>query len=395
MMIGQNYIAMKDVLFGVGVFCEQNKNYKNLRLGLITNNAATNAKGNSSRLALQEAGFSITRLFSPEHGLSAAGEDGAHQSNHTDALTQLPVTSLYGDYLSPTAADIAAIDMLLFDIPDVGCRFYTYLWTMTLAMEACARWRKPFVVLDRPNPTGANLLHAEGPWLDEASCSSFIGRWNIPVRHSCTLGELANFFAATRIKDLDLRVIKVQHWNRNETMTTAGWHFVPTSPAINDAATALLYPGMGLLEGILINEGRGTATPFKRMGAPWMDGKKMNDAFKQLQLPGIEARATNYIPAEGMHAGALCHGLQFSVTDEESFRPVSTGLLLMQKVIQLYPGACRQRLYPTVANPAGTGHLDKLTGIKDSIEKLKSGELLSMTGVHEEWTAMIKPYLLY
>ncbi len=386
---------MKNVLFGVDIFCEQGKNYKNLRLGLITNNAATSCKGKSSRQALLEAGFNITKLFSPEHGLSAAGEDGAHQSNHTDALTKLPVISLYGDHLSPTAEDLAAIDMLLFDIPDVGCRFYTYLWTMTLAMEACARWQKPFVVLDRPNPTGANLRQAEGPWLDEANCSSFIGRWNIPVRHSCTLGELANFFAATRVKNLDLRIIKVQHWNRTETSSIAGWHFVPTSPAISDPVTALLYPGMGLLEGILVNEGRGTATPFKRMGAPWMDGGKMHDAFKALQLPGIEAAITHYIPAEGVYAGALCHGLQFSVTDEEGFLPVKTALLLMQKIIQLYPDVCQPRLYPTVANPAGTGHLDKLTGVKDSFEKLKTGELLSMTNLQQEWAAIITPYLLY
>ena len=391
----QNYFAMKNILFGIDVFCGQSKTYRNSRLGLITNNAATTTRGSSSRTSLQKAGFNITKLFSPEHGLNARGEDGAFQNNHTDPATGLPVISLYGLHLSPGAEDLADIDMLLFDIPDAGCRFYTYLWTMTYAMEACARWQKPLLVLDRPNPIGANLAHAEGPWLDEASCSSFIGRWNIPVRHSCTLGELANFFAATRVKDLDLRIIKVQQWERTETAAAAGWHFVPTSPAISDAATAMLYPGMGLLEGVQINEGRGTTTPFKRMGAPWIDAKKLQEVFSALHLPGIEAGITHYIPAEGMHAGALCHGLQFTVTEEQGFFPVRTGLLLLQKIIQLYPAACQQRLYPTVANPAGTGHLDKLTGVKDSFEKLKSGELLPMTTLQQEWTSIIQPYLLY
>lgn len=386
---------MKEVLFGTDVFCGQSKNYRSLRLGLLTNNAATNCRAHSSRLALQQAGFNIARLFSPEHGLSARGEDGAKQLNHTDPLTQLPVVSLYGDNLSPPAADLADIDMLLFDIPDVGCRFYTYLWTMTLAMEACAACKIPMLVLDRPNPAGGRLQLAEGPWLDEINCSSFIGRWNIPVRHSCTLGELANFFAATRIKNLDLRIIKVQQWNRQQTAISAGWHFTPTSPAITDAATALLYPGMGLLEGILVNEGRGTAAPFKRMGAPWMDGNKMREAFHQLALPGVTASAIKYIPSDGMYAGELCRGLQFAVTDEDSFTPVKTTMLLMQIMLNLYPDACRQRLYPTVANPTGTGHLDKLTGVKDSFEKLKSGELLPMTDVQQQWADIITPFLLY
>ncbi len=393
--VGQNFIAMKKVLFGVDVLREQNKTYKNIRLGLLTNNAATSCRGESSRRALLDAGFNIIKLFSPEHGLSTAGADGAQQDNHIDEHTLLPVVSLYGAHFSPTAADLADIDMLLFDIPDVGCRFYTYLWTMTHAMEACAKWQKPFIVLDRPNPIGGALQYAEGPWLDEAGCSSFIGRWNIPVRHSCTLGELANFFAATRVKNLDLRIVKIQHWNRNETAVAAGWPFVPTSPAIKDPVTALLYPGMGMLEGITVNEGRGTAAPFKQMGAPWMDGKKMLTAFNSLQLPGIDAGIINYIPAEGLYAGVLCYGLHFSITEEAYFQPVKSALLLMQKIIHLYPAECRQRLYPTMANPSGTGHLDKLTGIKDSFEQLKSGQLPLMTGVQKEWAAVITPYLLY
>jgi uncharacterized protein YbbC (DUF1343 family) len=285
--------------------------------------------------------------------------------------------------------------MVLFDIPDVGCRFYTYLWTMTYVMEACALHNKPLVILDRPNPIGADIDKAEGPTLDEKYCSSFIGRWNIPVRHSCTLGELATFFAATRIKNLNLDIIKVQNWNRNKIAAEAGWNFVPTSPAIPDIETALLYPGMGLLEGIIVNEGRGTNSPFKIIGAPWIDAVQLNTTFNNLQLPGIKSMAISFTPAWGMYPGEVCKGLQFSITDTRCSRPVETGLQLLQLIISLYPKECKERLYPTVPNPTGGGHLDKLTGVYHAFEKIKKGELLSTKLKPTDWKEIIQPYLLY
>src|SRR5690606_8412023 len=146
------------------------------------------------RKALQDAGFQLVKLFSPEHGLLAVGADGVAQADFVDPLTGLPVVSLYGSKMAPEPQDLESLDAVLFDIPDVGCRFYTYLWTLSYVMEGCARARIPLFVLDRPNPLGGDLSQAEGPMLDEAHCSSFIGRWSIPIRHSCTLGELALYF---------------------------------------------------------------------------------------------------------------------------------------------------------------------------------------------------------
>jgi uncharacterized protein YbbC (DUF1343 family) len=386
---------MTIVLFGIDTFLLTAGDYKNNRFALVTNNAATTSNGIPSRVALMNAGFNIVKLFSPEHGLSAKGDDGAYQDNHIDSLTQLTVVSLYGDHLIPTAEDLNDVDMVLFDIPDAGCRFYTYLWTMTHTMEACAKYNKTFIVPDRPNPIGGDLNTSEGPALDEKNCSSFIGRWDIPVRHSCTLGELACFFSATRIKGLDLRVIKVQHWNRKQTATEAGWYFVPTSPAIKDPETLLLYPGIGLLEGINVNEGRGTEWPFKIIGAPWMDAVELNNAFDDLHLPGIKSIPVNFIPAPGLYNGEQCHGLQFSVTDSQSFQPVKTSVALVQLILSLYPDQCKERLYPTVANPSGKGHLDKLTGIYQSFEKLKTGKLSTAMAEQKDWAAIIQPYLLY
>jgi uncharacterized protein YbbC (DUF1343 family) len=386
---------MGKVMFGIDHLLSQKNKFQHLRLALVTNNAATTSNGESSRIALLKAGFIIAKLFSPEHGLTAKGEDGAYQNNGTDSITQLPITSLYGDHLMPTAEDLTDIDMVLFDIPDVGCRFYTYLWTMTYVMEACALHNKTLVILDRPNPIGGDIEKSEGPMLDEINCSAFIGRWNIPVRHSCTLGELATYFTATRVKNLNLEVIKVQNWDRKQTVSEASWNFNPTSPAIQDEETAFLYPGMGLLEGINMNEGRGTDTPFKIMGAPWIDAEQLNTAFSNLQLPGIKSVHINYTPAWGMYANEHCNGLQFSITDSNSFRPVKTGLHLLNLIASLYPLHCKERLYPTVANPSGGGHLDKLTGVHHAFEKIMNGEFLSSKLNPATWKEVIQPYLLY
>jgi uncharacterized protein YbbC (DUF1343 family) len=218
------------VQFGVDALLQQSARHKGLRIGMITNDAATTSGGLLSRVALLQAGFGITQLFAPEHGIATTGEDGAPQPNATDAATGLPVTSLYGEKLAPAAADLQELDLLLFDIPDIGCRFYTYLWTMTHLMQACATHHKPLLIADRPNPTGAQLHLAEGPWLNEASCSSFIGRWNIPLRHCCTLGELARYFTATRVPGLELTVIKAPGYQRHQLAGQA-FDFVPTCHA--------------------------------------------------------------------------------------------------------------------------------------------------------------------
>lgn len=391
---------MTHVKFGIDYLLSQKYKFQALRLALVTNNAATAFTGEASRVSLLKAGFNITKLFSPEHGLSAQGEDGACQKNSTDSLTQLPIISLYGEHLMPVAEDLVDIDVVLFDIPDVGCRFYTYLWTMTYVMQACAMHNKLLVILDRPNPIGADIDKAEGPMLDEINCSAFTGRWNIPVRHSCTLGELATYFAATRVKQLNLEVIKVQNWNRKQTASEASCPFFPTSPAIKDTETALLYPGMGLLEGINVNEGRGTDWPFKIMGAPWIDAKQLNTAFNNLQLPGIKSVVINYAPAWGMYANENCNGLQFSITDSNSLRPVETGLGLLKCIASLYPEHCKERLYPTVANPLGAGHLDKLTGVHHVFEKIMKGETPSSDitpadPIANGWKDKIQPFLLY
>ncbi len=359
---------------------------------MVSNNAAKTAEGMHSRMALWQAGFTIVTLFSPEHGLATTGEDGSFQHNTSDPLTQLPVISLYGDRLLPTAEELAGIDAVLFDIPDVGCRFYTYLWTMTYVMEACAKSGKRLIILDRPNPISGNIQKAEGPMLEEKTCSSFIGRWSIPVRHCCTLGELATYFSATRKIDIDLEVVRVKNWNRNQL--TAASSFTPTSPAIATLATALCYPGMGLLEGITVNEGRGTPHPFTCFGAPWISNSFLLEKIEQQNLPGIKFSEIQYTPSGSLFSGEHCFGLSLTVTDDHAFMPVRTGITIIQQLLELYPGQCQERLYKTIANPSGEKHLDKLLGIENSILELKDGKQVT-TDLTNEWEERITPFLLY
>jgi uncharacterized protein YbbC (DUF1343 family) len=347
------------------------------------------------RIALIEKGFHLTKIFSPEHGLTAHGDDGAFQNNTGDPVTGLPVISLYGDRLKPLQEDLSEIDAVLFDVPDAGCRFYTYLWTMTYVMEACAQVHKTFFILDRPNPSSGNLDLAEGPMLDEKNCSSFIGRWSIPVRHSCTFGELAAYFASTRIERLDLQIVKMQSWDRNRCTIRPPWLFVPPSPAITDVETTLLYPGTGLLEGLNVNEGRGTKFPFKVFGAPWTRASQIHDAFEALHLPGVSSKACSYMPTSGLYQSEVCYGLELTVSDPLIFRPVQMGLKLIQVISSLYPGYCTERLYKTIANPTGESHLDKLTGVFQCFDKIKSNQLGDSGLAVSNWKSVMKPFLLY
>jgi uncharacterized protein YbbC (DUF1343 family) len=379
------------VQFGVDALLPQAAKYKGQRIGMVTNDAATTSGGQLSRVALLQAGFGITQLFAPEHGMARAGEDGTPQPNHTDAATGLPVTSLYGEKLAPTAADLQELDLLLFDIPDIGCRFYTYLWTMTHLMQACATHHKPLLIADRPNPTGAQLHLAEGPWLDEASCSSFIGRWNIPIRHCCTLGELARYFAATRVPGLELTVIKAPGYQRHHLAGQA-FAFVPTSPAMRSMQSAMLYPGTGLWEGVNLNEGRGTAAPFALCGAPWLNNQAL---AKQLYTEGpLRVLPVNFTAAIGPYTGQHCNGLLLTITDAAAHRPVQSGLALLAAIAQLHPLELQPRTYPTAANPGGSQHLDKLLGQPNAFAQLLSGQPFA-TDVAEEWRGMMGHFLLY
>lgn len=388
------------ILLGIDELVKLKEPYANQRIGFVTNDAAKTTKLELSRVALLKNGFNLIKLFSPEHGISSQGEDGVFQQDQQDELTHLPITSLYADKLTPAEKDVAGIDLIVFDLPDVGCRFYTYQWTLSYIMETCANYNKPLLILDRPNPLSGNLSLAEGPLLDEINCSSFIGRWNIPLRHSLTMGELALYWNKERGLNIDLTVIPVKGWQRELFFDELEIPFVPTSPAITDFETVLLYPGMGLLEGINVSEGRGTDRPFKICGAPFIDETILCERFNEFQLSGVQSTPVSFIPSWSKYENQICKGIELSVTDKHSFRPVKTGLSLINCLMNQYPAEIKTHLYKTVANPTGENHLDKLTGIKHCWLLLQKPvpefqqQLNEITAIGD-WKNKINSFLLY
>jgi uncharacterized protein YbbC (DUF1343 family) len=382
--------VMQQVISGIDVFLQDPEVNKNSRFAIVTNNAAFTSARILSRLELVNKGFNLIKVFSPEHGISVKGADGSYQKDSIDIKTALPIISLYGDRLMPTEEDLKDIDIVLFDIPDVGCRFYTYLWTMTYVMEACAKYNKPLIILDRPNPIGGNLEMAEGPMLDEKNCTSFIGRWSIPVRHSCTLGELAIYFSNKKIKGLDLKIVPVKNWERDRIVND----FYPTSPAIQNISTALVYPGMGLLEGINVNEGRGTDKPFLQFGAPWINAEELQVEMENKKIACIEIKPCSYLPADSLYKNEKCYGLELDLSDANEFHPVAFGVRLISILFKLFPHDVKERAYITNVNPTGGGHLDKLLGIKNAFELFRSNVSIE-TKVSEYWQEEIANSLLY
>ncbi|MCX6049010.1 MAG: DUF1343 domain-containing protein [Chloroflexi bacterium] len=374
---------------------------KRLRIGLVTNDAATTARFPAplmpTRLALQQAGVNLVALFSPEHGLAANAAEGISVANQHDPLTGLPVYSLYGATQRPTPQQLSTIDLLLFDIPDIGARFYTYIWTLSHLLEACAAAQLPLWVLDRPNPLSGNLAHIEGPMLNEEQISSFVGRWSIPVRHSLTIGELARLWNAERGLQVDLTVIPVQNWQRADSWPATRLPFIPPSPNMPTYETALLYMGLCLFEGTNLSEGRGTATPFRLIGAPWLDSVGLTVAFNGLALPGIRARAVHFTPHASKYRGQLCQGVMLHLLDAELARPVAAGLHLLTLIRHWHPQNFAWLPTPT---PTQAQHFDCLIGqleIRRALDQPKNENKMAITAwtAAADWANRSAPFLLY
>lgn len=369
------------------------------RVGLVTNDAATTSIAGSStltpsRLALQQAGVNLVRLFSPEHGLGAVAAGDA-VADGVDPLTGVSVVSLYGERLRPQAADLEGLDLLLFDIPDVGARFYTYIWTLSYIMEACAEANLPLWVLDRPNPVGGSLDDVEGPMLDP-DISTFVGRWNLPIRHCLTLGELAHLWQQERQLALSLSVIKMDGWQRSMHWPQTQNPFVPMSPALPTYETAILYPGTCLIEGTNLSEGRGTSMPFLQIGAPWVDQMALYQRFQARNLPGLAVRPCQFVPTSSKHTGEVCHGLMLHPITPQQIKPVLTGLCLLQDIIHLHPEHFAWLAYPAGQNEPGFGHFDRLIGQFNLREQLTQADFspAQVTQV-PDWAKYVQPYLLY
>ncbi|MCB0928014.1 MAG: DUF1343 domain-containing protein [Mycobacterium sp.] len=308
------------------------------RVGLITNNTGVNRAGTSDiDLIAAHPDLRLVALLAPEHGIRGTAEAGVGVADGVDAKTGVPVYSLYGAQgHSPTPEMLKDVDVLVYDLQEVGGRTWTYVSTMALAMQAAARKGVPFVVLDRPNPIGGQIV--EGALLEPAY-SSFIGMYPIPARHGMTVGELADLFNRQQGIGANLTVIPVQGWRRAQWFDQTGLPWVNPSPNLRSLAAVTNYPGTVYFEGTNISEGRGTDRPFEQVGAPWLDAAKVAATMNALGLPGVTFQSVSVPVDDGAakYPGQTIGAVRFVITDRQAYRPVGTALLLIDAIRKQHP----------------------------------------------------------
>jgi uncharacterized protein YbbC (DUF1343 family) len=349
-------------------------------IGLITNQTGINRTGVSTiRLLHASSRLELVAIFNPEHGLSGK-LDTPLIENSEDPLTGVKVYSLYGATRRPTRAMLTGIDTLVFDIQDIGTRFYTYVSTMGHAMQAAAENGVAFVVLDRPNPI--NGVTVSGPVLDEGK-QSFTAFHRLPVRHGMTTGELARMFRAELQLELDLTVIPLEGWQRTDFFDDTGLPWVDPSPNMRSLTAALLYPGIGLLETTNLSVGRGTDTPFERFGAPWLDGALLALELNRLDLPGVEFSSVDFTPDASKFEAESCRGVAIGITDRARFDPLRTGLEIALQLHRSYPQQWEIDSYIKLLGNAavlqavrdGRSHADILDLYSPALEEFKRRRL--------------------
>ena len=345
------------------------------RVGLITNQISVTFDLTSTIDAFHShPGITLKAIFGPEHGARGDIQDGLPVESHVDPSTGLPVYSLYGAVRKPTAEMLEALDVLVFDIQDVGARFYTYASTLTYALEAAAEHGISFIVLDRPNPI--NGVSVEGNVLDPFF-ASFIGLHPIPIRHGMTIGELARLINAEIGAELD--IVEMEGWRRWMWFDETGLLWVQPSPNLPTLETAIVYPGTCLFEGTNVSEGRGTTRPFECLGAPWIDGARWARALNDLRFDGVIFRACYFTPMFSKYSEERCGGVQIHVTDRDMYRPVEAALHMIAAAHRLWPDDF-EWLAPTYDERR---HFDMLAGTDEIREAITQG--VAVEEIVEGW----------
>lgn len=307
-----------------------------LRVGLICNQATVNHQfRHAADLFFEHPQINLTTLFGPQHGIRGDVQDNMIETTHTvDKHTGLPVYSLYSETREPSAEMLRNIDILVFDLQDVGCRVYTFIYTMANAMKACAKFDKKIVVLDRPNPIGG--IAVQGNVL-EIGQESFVGQYPIPMRHGLTVGELAQLFNREFSINCDLEVITMDGWSREDFYDETDAPWVSPSPNMPTVETAIVFPATVYFEGTQVSEGRGTTKPFEIVGAPYIDSKEYADALTSIGLEGVIFRPIEFITTFQKHSGKNCGGVFVHITDRITFNSVLTGIAMIKTAFDLYP----------------------------------------------------------
>ncbi len=374
---------------------EKLQRLKGLRVGLLCHQASVASDLRHALPLLQAKKIQITTLFAPEHGMWGTAHDQIPIPTESVSET-LPVISLYGERRAPAIRDLENIDILICDLQDVGSRYYTFIWTMALAMQVCAKAGKRFMVLDRPNPI--NGIDMEGPVLD-LNFASFVGLYPTPVRHGMTIGEIALWLNSRFEIGADLEVVAMKGWKRSMYFEETGLPWVLPSPNMPTVDTAVVYPGGCLIEGTALSEGRGTTRPFEMIGAPYIDPDTLAERLNREKLPGVSFRSCRFEPTFHKFQSESCGGIQIHVRNRKTFLPFLTTLTFIQQVHDLYPAQFAWRdppyEYETVKLP-----FDILCGtdrVRNAIESQQSVKTLT-----KSWQADCalfarerKPFLLY
>jgi uncharacterized protein YbbC (DUF1343 family) len=318
------------------VLGERQSLLKNLRVGLICNQATVNRQfRHAADLFFEHPEIKLAALFGPQHGIRGDVQDNMVETAHMiDKLTGLPIYSLYSETREPTSEMLSGVDALVFDLQDVGCRVYTFIYTMANAMKACAKNNKKFFVLDRPNPIGG--LAVEGNSL-EIGHESFVGMFPIPMRHGLTVGELALYFKGEFGINCDLEIVTMENWAREDFYDETDCPWVMPSPNMPTVDTTVVFPATVYFEGTQVSEGRGTTRPFEIVGAPYISSNEYADALNSLELSGVTFRSVEFLPTFQKHAQSLCGGVFVHVTDRQTFEPVFTGVAMVKTAFDLYP----------------------------------------------------------
>jgi uncharacterized protein YbbC (DUF1343 family) len=399
--LGCNISQVKDsnIKTGLDQINDYSQLFKNKQIGIITNHTAYNSKGQYITDVFADLEYlKVTALFGPEHGLRGNAAAGDLIDSAEDVNQNIPIYSLYGEIRKPTPKMLNQVDLLVYDIQDIGARYFTYISTMALAMEAAAEQGIPFVVLDRPNPI--NGQQVEGNIL-EKEFSSFVGMYPIPVRHGMTVGELARMFNEegwlTGGVKVELTVIPLKNWKRNLWYDQTGLNYIKPSPNLPTLLSATAYPGTCLLEGSNVSEGRGTPMPFLLFGAPWIESSQLSRLLNELNLAGIKFSDTTFTPvsipgtAENpKYQDTLCPGIKVRITDREMFIPYRSGIFIVKTIHDLYPDHFGWR----------TRHFDRLCGTDQIRLAIDSGtDIESLVNSWQkkldEFKMLREKYLLY
>lgn len=308
---------------------------RNARVGLLCNQASVDGKlQHAADLFFADKDINLTALFGPQHGIRGDVQDNMIETSHAvDNVTGLPVYSLYSETREPTIEMLGKLDVLVCDLQDVGCRIYTFVYTLANCMRIAGRLGKKVIVCDRPNPI--NGIDIEGNLL-EPEWASFVGQYPIPVRHGMTIGELALYFQKYFGIECDLEVVPVNGWKRQFWFDELDLPWVLPSPNMPTVETATVFPATVFFEGTQISEGRGTTRPFEFVGAPFIDAEELASHMNNLGLPGVRFRASGFQPTFQKHAGITCGGVQIHVLERNDFKPVTAGLLLIRAIYDLY-----------------------------------------------------------